>query len=288
MSDDERFPIGPDDGSSLLSRLWRRPLGRVAVLAVVILAALSVANTILFTTGPSQPVGTGNDPQDQYQVTIANERGDLVNGFIRAPDHIQLSVGRPSAVSITVCGAKVASADCAADHSRPSRGSNTPIMVGARIQARLTSDAPQCTIVASSSEVQPVINATDMATWSWSVTPASTGQFTLTVHLRVLEGETDQPLLADRAVEISMDVSQTAGSVLDSIGNGIKGTLVTIGAVLGGLGLSVAALWTPIGKRLRGHKANPVNRLRRRPGQRAGRRPQSRKIPFHKPSSPED
>lgn len=215
-----------------------------------------------------------NDPtitQQWYQATTANDRKYLIAGTISTPRHVTTEVGQPSTLTITVCGAEAHGCGTTPVQTPSTAAPTTqtePVQVGARMKARLTASA-QCDITLTSSEVQPVLTATDVATWQWTIKPASTGTMTLTVHLTPLVADTDQPLLPDHNTDIPVDVQQTASNVLTSVGTNTESVLIGIGAVLGAFGVTGVTLWQLISRRKRRVSPNPANRLRprrRRPG----------------------
>ncbi|HLT09321.1 MAG TPA: hypothetical protein VK028_00765, partial [Micromonosporaceae bacterium] len=111
------------------------------------------------------------------------------------------------------------------------------VVVGGLIRARLTTDMAG-TVTPRSSEIQPVLVPEDRAFWQWDIKPTSSGEYTVTVHLTVLEADTDVPLIADQVLAIPLQVNQTPRKVASQAWFGIK----EIATVLGALGVSVVAV----------------------------------------------
>lgn len=247
----------------------RRALrARAVALAVVATILVGVLVSCGTDTGRATSPGPDNNDSTQqaYQVKITSDRGQLIDGYVYFPVRVTAQVGATSRFSVLVCAAEAA--ECApkgAAHmsTGPTSTTREALKIGARIRARLTADS-QCEITLTSTEVQPVLLSTDSAVWTWNIKPNAVGQFTLTVHLTALVADSDEPLLPDREVTAPVEVPQTASNVVINVGRGVRNVLLTIGAILGALGLSATALWSLAGKGSRDEARKSIRSLRAR------------------------
>lgn len=195
---------------------------RLLFIAVLGVAVLGVVVILAMDSPPHSSLSApGDASQSQYQVDVETDRSSLTSGYAGVPRKVRVDVDQTLRFAVTLCGDKADSQDrrCRRDAPRPDGPTVEPQPVGARVRARLTTDAT-AEIVAVSSEIQPVIQPTDSATWTWNVKPSKSGTYTLMVVLTTLRGGTEEALLADRILASEFEVGGTfahSGSVFARI-----------------------------------------------------------------------
>lgn len=81
--------------------------------------------------------------------------------------------------------------------------------IGGQVRVRATTDIPG-DLTPESADVQPIIAATDVGTWLWSIRPAAPGEFTVRVFITVLYADTGTPLLPEESVAVPVFVAAPA------------------------------------------------------------------------------
>ena len=223
--------------------------------AVIIVALVAVFGVIfLLASITYQNFGAscaGKSSQCAYQTVILQDRGALSSGYILTQDSISIPLGQSYIIAATVCGQHATScADYAqgmlgvfnnshsTTKSEPSRFQGK-LLVGARIRATLIGDVPG-TVQGLSSDVQPVIASTDMATWMWRIEPSRGGSFDLLLTLTPLEGDTNSPLVAGIPLRIQVDITMTFWQRVTSAFGSVRNFLLSLGGLLSALGISFA------------------------------------------------
>lgn len=219
---------------------------------------------------PPHPIG-----QEDYLWRAENDRRQLIEGRVLYPASMAGEVGEPQDLVVHVCGLSAGCGHIGIDHSAP--GSSVPgtTKVGARMLVRASSDMPG-QITQTSSTVQPVLTAEDLAEWRWLVTPAKAGRFTLRIHLTALAADTDDALLPDLTLPISLRARVTVGRSLDLAWHRTLEAATGVGGVLSALGVSAATISLAIRRARRRQatmsRSREVRYTPRGPRNRDGRR----------------
>jgi hypothetical protein len=96
-------------------------------------------------------------------------------------------------------------------------------------------------VAPSDAVVQPVIDAADHATWRWHVTPARAGELRISLHFRVLRGETAEALIPDKLMTVEVLAIESRKDVADVAkagGSWFKDYLGWIIGLFGALGVT--------------------------------------------------
>ena len=129
--------------------------------------------------------------------------------------------------------------------------SNTnTVQIGGQVLVTATG-SPTLTIQPLSQPVQPVLLKTESASWSFNVIPSVLGDFTLAVHISVLQGASGPLLLPEETVNIPIQVYQTGGDLIVSGAGSFWKVVQQVAAVLGATGISVGAVVTFLVRRVR-------------------------------------
>src|SRR5262245_13708436 len=129
--------------------------------------------------------------------------------------------------------------------------SNTnTVQIGGQVLVTATG-SPSLTIQSLSQPLQPVLLKTESASWSFNVIPSTIGDFSLAVHITVLQGAGGPPLLPEETFNIPLEVYQTGGDRIVSGASSFWKGVQQVAAVLGATGLSVGAFVTFIVRRVR-------------------------------------
>ena len=247
--------------------LLRRPLasaaGALAVSFLVLLAGVvgveDIAEKDRERAGAVSPAGAG---QSDVQAAFLSDRAALHNGIVQTPERVDARVGGSHSVDATVCGG--ASPMCAGPEpvatatppGKPSRPNTTPVSVGGRISAWATSSG-DVRVSPAEVVVQPVIDASDSASWRWYVSPVRAGDLEITLHFRVLRGETDEALIPDRLVRVPVhakEAPKSVAGVAQAGGSWFKDNLAWLIGLLGTLGITGPMIVNGV-KRLRARRA---------------------------------
>lgn len=232
------------------------------------------------------PTGTSTDPavightpgssQSDVQAAYLGDRAALHDGVVETEKSITVTVGRSYDLEALVCGSASSRCDEPASPGPAVPGpassrSGTPIKTGARISAWATaSDGVR--VSPGEAVIQPVLDKSDDASWRWYVTPSLAGEHDLTLHFRILRGETtDQALVPDSLLHVGVTavapptVSPEKNTpVLRTAFGWFTDSITWVVGLLGALSITGPMLVTA-GKRLR-------HRLRRRAAPSANRR----------------
>jgi hypothetical protein len=133
--------------------------------------------------------------------------------------------------------------------------SNTnTVQIGGQVLVTATG-SPTLTIQPLSQPVQPVLLKTESASWSFNVIPSVLGDFTLAVHISVLQGASGPLLLPEQTVNVPVQVFQTGGDRIVSGASSFWKLVQQVAAVLGAAGVSLGAVVTFLVRRVRRRRA---------------------------------
>jgi hypothetical protein len=243
MDDNRRGSAQREEPQAEGMRIRRTLAWTIGILLVAIAGIVGNLNNGVYVAGP--PRCTAPSPQCDYRNVILRDRSALDPGVIWFEDPIDIPLGQSYTIVATVCGKAAVSCtgpfqmDNISTVGEPSRFQDK-LLAGARIQAILNGDAPG-PIYAISSEVQPVIASTDMATWMWRIEPSRGGDFELILTITPLEGDTNSPLVAGIPLRIRLHVSMTWWQRVTSALGSIRNFLLSLGGLLSALGVTFAA-----------------------------------------------
>jgi hypothetical protein len=131
-----------------------------------------------------------------------------------------------------------------------STSNTSTVQIGGQVLVTATG-SPTLTIQPLSQPVQPVLLKTESASWSFNVIPSVLGDFTLAVHISVLQGASGPLLLPEQTVNIPLQVFQTGGDRIVSGASSFWKVVQAVAAVLGATGISVGAVVTFLVRRVR-------------------------------------
>ena len=241
----------------------RRPLAaRAGPLAVCFLAVLVTTVPVLAflagagsMTGDGRSVGVG---QGDVQASYRRDRASLLDGVVETPKSVTVEAGSSERFVATVCGP--ASTECGEPVPAATTGEQrTPMKTGARISAWAVS-APDVQVSPADAVVQPIIDKSDDATWEWYVKPARAGDFTVSLHFRVLRGETSEALTSDKVLNVTIRAEEPPRSATDyakATGGWFKEYLGWLVGLIGALGITGPMILTAV-KAFRARRRRPA------------------------------
>jgi hypothetical protein len=252
--------------------MLRRPLvsaaGALTVCLFVLVIALVVFPQVGSVNFGSSPVGVGRpqgSSQHDVQASYLDDRAALHDGIVETKKSIEVTFGDSYELEATVCGSDSEVCDEAGLPAPASSGSRAPIKTGARISAWATA-SEEIGLSPKEAIIQPVLNDADYATWYWYVSPRRVGDLGVTLHFRVLRGETDQALVADKLMHVRVKAvapievvkPRGAADMAKAVGDWLNASIGWAVGVLGALSITgpmLAKAMKRARSRLRRHRS---------------------------------
>jgi hypothetical protein len=194
-----------------------------------------------------------------FQVEVRNGRKQITLGVLNYDPVPDMDVGDTKEYTVSICGRSVQRCGFSVDNAAvplgppstknnaavplgPSSTKNIPMQIGGNIRATMNSDMPG-QITPLSARDQPVTEATDMASWTWRISPTKAGNYKLTLIFAMLLGESQDVLLTpEKRLTIDLSASETPSNAIHIGLNTAKDTTVLISSVVGAFGFSVAGI----------------------------------------------
>jgi hypothetical protein len=239
--------------------LLRRPLVSAAGALTVCLFVLVIALVVLVIAlvvfpqagsnyfGSSPVVGRIPHASRQHDVQAAylDDRAALHDGVVETEKSIEVTLDHSYELEAMVCGSDSEECDEAELPAPTSSGSRTSIKTGARISAWATA-SEEIGLSPKEAVIQPVLNDADYATWRWYVSPKRVGDLGVTLHFRVLRGETDQALVADKLMHVRVEAvapievvkPRSAADTAKAVGGWLNASIGWTVGVLGALSIT--------------------------------------------------
>jgi hypothetical protein len=209
---------------------------------------------------PSALRSQGSEPgpeQSEYINSVNVDRSTLYVGRASAELYSFAEVQRPFPLDVLVCGP--AAPECS-ELERPGslaagapapeaagnravvpapRGKRSPlgaVKVGGRVRTELTTFERDLEISPTSSAIQTISTAEDVAEWRWTILPKRSGNFTIHISITTLKGDTEDALYPTRNFDVALKVRDTVSShtnrIVDGLGNFLKEPAGGVAALL--------------------------------------------------------
>ncbi len=238
------------------SRLTILAIGAVGLVATGAVALTSCAGGI----SSDLPRNSGSEAsQTRFISEVLRDQSALFDGYVQISGvPATAKVDHSYTLTVLVCGNATTCRSSARGgpptptDSGPATPTAVPtrpggqVKVGGVVSTRLTSDMPGTT-TALSSQRQPILSTDDVATWQWTVTARQSGMWSLQLRITVLRGDTDEPLIPEKTIDVPVTVSDTVAHDAGQAWSWVK----EISAVLAASGVSLVAVIAYLRRRMR-------------------------------------
>lgn len=176
---------------------------------------------------PEPTGGAANtSPSEQFecQIKLQDSRRALFEGNVYVTANREVEVGRSFLVRVGLCGPEARERAWCASEVGPSGVGQSPagkVLLGGRVQVRLVSTDDHLRVVGADpaqDEPQPLTGPGDVGVWTWEAEAKTPDTYTMLLIVRLLDGQSDNPLVPDDYLPIELTARRVAANTQPSSG----------------------------------------------------------------------